>query len=69
MTRLRMNIEAILDSVRYVVNKDGQRTAVLLDMPTWDALRQLLEEITEDELLGRLMDEVEDDEMFKGEAS
>lgn len=64
-----MNIEAILDSVRYVVNKDGQRTAVLLDMPTWDALRQLLEEITEDELLGRLMDEVEDDEMFKGEAS
>ena len=69
MTRLRMNIEAILDSVRYVVNKDGQRTAVLLDMPTWDALRQLLEEITEDKLLGRLMDEVEDDEMFKGEAS
>lgn len=64
-----MNVKAILDSVRYVVDKNGQRTAVLLDIATWNALRLLLEEIAEDEQLGRLMDEVEDDEMFEGEAS
>ena len=64
-----MNAEAILDSVRYVVDKNGQRTAVLLDMATWNALRLLLEEIAEDEQLGRLMGEVADDELFEGEAS
>lgn len=64
-----MSVHAILDSVQYVVDKDGQQTAVLLDLPTWDALRLLLEEFSEDERLGRLMDEVEDDETFEGEAS
>jgi|CXWJ01.1.fsa_nt_gi hypothetical protein len=64
-----MSVDAILDSVQYVVDKDGQQTAVLLDLPTWDALRLLLEEFSEDERLGRLMDEVEDDETFEGEAS
>lgn len=64
-----MGIDAILDSVHYVVDKDGQQTAVLLDLPTWDALRLLLEEIAEDEQLGRLMDEVENDESSEGEAS
>lgn len=64
-----MRIEAILDSVQFVVDKNGHRTAVLLDMPTWEALRLLLEGIDEDERLGRLMDEVEDDEMLEGEAA
>ena len=64
-----MSVDAILDSVQYVVDKDGQQTAVLLDLPTWDALRLLLEEFSEDERLGRLMDEVEDDETFEGEVS
>lgn len=64
-----MGVDAILDSVQYVVDKDGQQTAVLLDLPTWDALRLLLEEFSEDERLGRLMDEVEDDQTFEGEAS
>lgn len=64
-----MSVDAILDSVQYVVDKDGQQTAVLLDLPTWDALRLLLEEFSEDERLGRLMDEVEDDQTFEGEAS
>ncbi len=64
-----MGVDAILDSVQYVVDKDGQQTAVLLDLPTWDALRLLLEEIAEDEQLGRLMDEVENDASSEGEAS
>lgn len=64
-----MSVDAILDSVQYVVDKDGQQTAVLLDLPTWDALRLLLKEFGEDERLGQLLDEVEDDETFEGEAS
>jgi hypothetical protein len=64
-----MNVEAILDSVRYVVDKDGQQVAVVLDMATWDAVRLLLEESGEDERLGRLMDEVENDVSSEGEAS
>ena len=64
-----MSVDAILDSVQYVVDKDGQQTAVLLDLPPWDALRLLLKEFGEDERLGQLLDEVEDDETFEGEAS
>lgn len=64
-----MKVEAILDSVRYVVDRNGQRTAVLLDLPTWDALRQLLEDLGEDERLAKLLDEVEGDEKLTGEAA
>lgn len=53
-----MKIELILDSVQYVVDKDGQHTAVLLGMPTWNALRLLLGKLGEDERLSRLMDAV-----------
>lgn len=64
-----MSVDAILDSVQYVVDKDGQQTAVLLDLPAWDALRLLLKEFGEDERLGQLLDEAENDETFEGEAS
>ena len=64
-----MGVDAILDSVQYVVDKDGQQTAVLLDLPTWDALRLLLKEFGEDERLGPLLDEVTNHETFEGEAS
>ena len=40
-----MSVDAILDSVQYVVDKDGQQTAVLLDLATWDTLRLLLQEV------------------------
>lgn len=61
-----MKVEAILDSARYVVDKNGQRTAVLLDLSTWNALRQLLEDLDEDERLATLLDEVADDEKLTG---
>lgn len=64
-----MKAEAILDSVRYVVDKNGQRTAVLLDLSTWNALRQLLEDLDEDERLAKLLDEVAGDEKLTGEAA
>jgi hypothetical protein len=64
-----MGVDAILDSVQYVVDKDGQQTAVLLDLPTWDAVRQLLEDLGEDERLAKLLDEVAGDEKLTGEAA
>ena len=64
-----MSVDAILDSVQYVVDKDVQQTAVLLDLATWDTLRLLLQEVDEDARLGQLMDEVEDDEKLEGEAA
>ena len=64
-----MSVDAILDSVKYVVDKDGQQTAVLLDLPTWDTLRQLLSDSDEDERLAKLLEEVEGDEKLNSEAA
>ena len=64
-----MGVDAIRESAQYVVDKDGQQTAVLLDLSVWEAIRLLLEDLEEDEHLARLMDEVADDEKFEGEAA
>lgn len=40
-----MSVTEILESVQYVIDKQGQQTAVLFDMTTWDTLRQLLEDL------------------------
>ncbi len=64
-----MSVIDILDTAQYVVDKDGKQTAVLLDLITWDALRQLLEELIEDEKLGQLMAVVKNDEKLQGEAA
>ena len=56
----------ILDTAQYVVDKDGRQTAVLLDLSSWQLLRQLLEELAEDEMLGELMTAVQDDEKLEG---
>ena len=39
-----MTITEILESVQYVVDSQGKRTAVLFDMPAWETLRQLIED-------------------------
>jgi hypothetical protein len=52
----------ILDTAQYVVDKNGRQTAVLLDLSSWQLLRQLLEELAEDEKLGELMTAVQNDE-------
>lgn len=59
----------ILESVQYVVNNQGQQTAVQLDLALWKTLRPLLEEVLEDKRLGELMLEVKDDERLEGEAA
>jgi len=59
----------ILDTAQYVVDKDGRQTAVLLDLSSWQILRQLLEELAEDEKLGELLSAVQDDEKLEGEAA
>ncbi|MFO7680591.1 MAG: hypothetical protein R6X34_11115 [Chloroflexota bacterium] len=62
-----MRIDEMLSAVQYVVDNGGRQTAVLLDLDTWKSLRRLLAEIAEDERLGRLMAEVEDEESFAAE--
>lgn len=59
----------MLESIQYVVDNQGQRTAVQLDLTLWKTLRPLLEEILEDKRLAELMLEVKDDERLEGEAA
>ncbi|CUS04623.2 conserved protein of unknown function [Candidatus Promineifilum breve] len=59
----------ILNTAQYVIDKDGRQTAVLLDLESWEALRQLLEELAEDERLGELMAAVQMDEKLELEAA
>lgn len=56
----------ILETAQYVVDRQGQQTAVLLDLSTWQTLRHLLEELAEDERLGELMTAVQQDETQEG---
>lgn len=58
-----------LDTVQFVIDREGHQTAVLLDLQTWEALRHLLEELAEDERLGQLIALVEGDEKLEGEAA
>jgi hypothetical protein len=40
-----MELVEIFNSVRYVINHDGQETAVQLDLDVWRALLELLEDL------------------------
>lgn len=64
-----MKVIDILETAQYVVDKRGQQTAVLLDLPAWRSLQQLLEDLQEDERLGALMAAVQEDEKLEGEAA
>ena len=64
-----MSVMEILDTAQFVVDKHGQETAVLLDVKSWQTLRSLLDELVEDEQLGRLMAAVESDEKLEGEVA
>lgn len=64
-----MSIDEIMSAVQYIVDSEGQQTAVLLDLTTWKSLQLLLQDIAEDERLGRLMAEVENEESLSREAA
>ena len=64
-----MSVIEILETAQYVVDKDGQETAVSSDLASWTSLRHLLEELIEDENLGQLMMAVENDEKLTGNAA
>jgi len=64
-----MKVIDILETAQYVVDKRGQQTAVLLGLPAWRSLQQILEDIQEDGRLGELMIAVQEDEKFEGEAA
>jgi len=63
-----MSLVEILESVQFLVDSQGKKTAVQLKLEAWEALRQILEEL-EDERLGRLMTAVDEDERLTGEAA
>jgi len=62
-----MTIAEILESVQFVVDREGKQTGVMFTLPAWETLRPLLEEVMEDARLGQLMAEVEDDERLEGD--
>lgn len=64
-----MSVIELLDTAQYVVDKQGRRTAVLVDLNHWETLRHLLQEMAEDEGLGQLMAAVADDEKLEGDAA
>jgi PHD/YefM family antitoxin component YafN of YafNO toxin-antitoxin module len=64
-----MSVVDIIESAQYVVDEQGKQTAVLLDLENWVSLRRLLEELAEDERLGELLAEVEEDDMLDGNAA
>ncbi|MEM9824314.1 MAG: hypothetical protein AAF985_24730 [Bacteroidota bacterium] len=62
-----MSVKDILEAAQFIIDKEGQQTGVLLDLSSWEALQKLLENIErEDELLGQLMLDVEDNEALSG---
>ena len=55
-----MTVVEILESVQYVVDAQGKKTAVQVDLSTWETLLPLMEEIIEDGRLAELMADVAD---------
>ena len=65
-----MSVKEILEAAQFIVDKEGQQTGVLLDLSSWEAIQKLLESIEkEDELLGQLMLDVEEDEALSGDVA
>lgn len=60
-----MSISEILATVQYVTNQQGQKTAVQLDLPAWEALRRLLEDLEDRAEIEEARDE--DDELLAWE--
>jgi hypothetical protein len=46
-----MTVKEILESVRFVVDLEGRPSAAVVDMPTWEALLDVLEEVEDLELV------------------
>ena len=60
-----MSIGEILTAVQYVVNHEGQKTAVQLDLASWEALRLLLEDLEDSVDIKQARQE--DDDLFPWE--
>jgi hypothetical protein len=54
-----MVTEEALKSVQFVVNDKGQRTAVLLDIRTWDMLIKWIETVTDTKIAVQALDELQ----------
>lgn len=62
-----MDVLDILETAQYVVDSRGKRTGVLLDLPAWQTLQHLVEELVEDERLAELLAALEDEDKLTGE--
>lgn len=60
-----MTVVEILESVQYVVDAQGKKTAVQVDLLAWETLLPLMEEMIEDGRLAELMADVADDERLE----
>jgi hypothetical protein len=60
-----MTVAEILESVQYVVDGRGRKTAVQFDLTAWEALLPLMEEVIEDGRLAELIADVADDERLE----
>ena len=60
-----MTVVEILESVQYVVDAQGKKMAVQVDLSAWETLLPLMEEMIEDGRLAELMADVADDERLE----
>ena len=51
-SEVTVTVRDILETVQYIVDAHREQTAVLLDIPAWLALQQLLEDVLENDSLG-----------------
>jgi hypothetical protein len=54
-----MVTEETLKSVQFVVDDEGKRTAVLLDIRTWDVLIKWIETVTDTKIAIQALDELQ----------
>ena len=57
-----MTVQEILESVQFVVNNQGQQTAIQMNLAAWEALRQLLEDL--EDVAGIEQARQEEEELF-----
>jgi PHD/YefM family antitoxin component YafN of YafNO toxin-antitoxin module len=55
-----MSETTLLQSVRFVVDSDGQRSAVLVNLEDWERILTLLEDLEDAEEIRRARDEDEE---------
>lgn len=56
-----MNATQLLERVQFVINAQGQQSAVLLSLEDWEELLMMLEDLEDAEEINRLQEEDEEE--------